>query len=262
MIKGSGALTATGIKKLAYLPSYLQYFTCRTRYLFIFSHMRSRSSVLCHILGSNPGICGYSELQLSYLNRMSLINMRRLLQEDLGGNLRNKYLLDKILNDYLIFSDNVLKITKPRAIFLLRKPESTIQSIIHMGDLTGIEWYKDPVNAANYYCSRLSSLEELAGKFAGNYFFIEADDLLDHADCILDRLTGWLGLPVPLSKSYSTFSHTGKPGYGDPSPNLKSGTLKRTEDHPDIRIPPDILQRSESAYVKCMDILCGTMNRR
>jgi len=245
----------TKIKKLSQIDLYLQSIICRTKYLFIFSHMRSRSSVLSHILGSNLDICGYSELQLSYTGHMSLIKMRFLLFNDLKCKLNNKYLLDKILGDYLLFSNKVFEIAKPKVIFLLREPESTIKSIINMGYITDIEWYKDPLKVMDYYCSRLLSLEEYSKKVAGNYFFIESDDLLDNTEYILDCLTKWLNLSEPLDKRYSIFHNTGKPGYGDPSDHIKSGMLEKTKGYPVIKIPLEVLKRGEYSYKKCKDSL-------
>ena len=54
----------------------------KPKYLFIFSHMRSRSSVLSHILGSNSQICGYSELQIPYIDKASIEKMRSLLSAE------------------------------------------------------------------------------------------------------------------------------------------------------------------------------------
>jgi len=249
----------TKIKKLSPIDLYLQSMIGGTKYLFIFSHMRSRSSVLSHILGSNPGIRGYSELQLSYSGYMSLIKMRFLLFKDLKCRLRDKYLLDKILANHLLFSDKVFEIAKPKVIFLLREPQSTIRSIIHMGYIINEEWYKNPLNAIDYYCARLSGLEEYSRKIAGNYFFIESDDLVDNTKYILDGLTKWLSLKEPLDKKYSIFRNTGKPGYGDPSGRIKSGILEKTEGYPDIKIPPEVLKRGEDSYKKCRDALLKGM---
>ena len=41
-------------------------------YIFVLSHMRSFSSLLCHILGSHSEISGYLETHLSYIGRSDL----------------------------------------------------------------------------------------------------------------------------------------------------------------------------------------------
>ena len=148
-------------KKLSRIALHPKNIFCEAKYLFLLSHMRSRSSVLAHILGSNPDICGYRELQFSYRSRLSLMKMRAVIYSDLECPLNNKFLLDKFLHNYSI-SSRVIESAKPKFIFLLRYPESTIKSIINMGHETGIEWYKDPIQAMDYYCSRLSGLEEFS----------------------------------------------------------------------------------------------------
>lgn len=241
-------------EKLLLFASNPHNITCQVKYLFLLSHMRSRSSVLAHVLGSNPDICGYGELHLPYTSRKSLINMRILLTRDLQVRLKDKYLLDKILHNY-DFTSKIWKIAKPKAIFLLRKPESTLRSIINLGYISKETAYRDPQVALDYYCSRLKNLEQYAQFVRGNYFFIESDDLVEDADRVLKNLSTWLDLDQPLNKNYSLFENTGTVGYGDPSSNIKSGTIKSTKSHLDITINTEILQIAEDAYQKCYSTL-------
>ena len=223
--------------------------------------MRSRSSVLSHILGSHHKICGYSELHHSYYNSISLLKMRSRISEELQCKIKNKYLLDKLLHNKLVFSEELLRRVRPKIIFLLREPESTIKSIMNMGQITNIEWYKDPEKAMEYYCSRLSKLENYSKKMNGNYFFIDSDDLVEDTENILNTLSNWLNLEEPLKKKYSIFPHTGEAGYGDPSQNIRSGIIKKTESHSDIEIPLDILQKSTSCYNRCRhSLIQGSVN--
>jgi hypothetical protein len=41
--------------------------------LFVLGHMRSYSSLLCHILGSHPQIDGYCETHIKYRTRFDLL---------------------------------------------------------------------------------------------------------------------------------------------------------------------------------------------
>jgi hypothetical protein len=237
----------TKAKKIYRVVLNPQIFTCRVKYLFVFSHMRSRSSVLSHVLGTNSNICGYRELHTTYRGRMSLIKMRAMIFSDLECNLNDKYLLDKILHDYH-FSDRVFEIVKPKVIFLLREPEDTIKSIINIG-------YNDPMKVMDYYCDRLMSLIEYSKKIGKGYFFIESNELVDNTDNVLESLSIWLNLSEPLDKRYLTFRNTGKPGHGDTSHNIKSGILKKTKNYSDLKIPREVLQRGESSYKNCRDSL-------
>lgn len=236
--------------------------TCRTKYLFLFSHMRSRSSVLSHILGSSPDITGYTELQIPYLNRVHLLKMKLLLYKDFKVDLQGQYLLDKILHNKIPFSSEILKIANPKIIFLLRKPEDTIKSIVHMNLATGIQDYSTVEEALDYYCSRLLHLERLSKKMSGRFFFIESDELIDNADEVLSRLSNWLQLENKLSKYYSIFKKTGTPGFGDPLDNIKSGVLRKTRKISNIKIPWKILQKAELSYEKCkLSLLSSTSQK-
>ena len=120
------------IKKNLVLISNPRLVFQRTKYIFLFSHMRSRSSVLSHILGSNPDICGYYELQQRYLVYRHVIAMRRVLHKELKCSLKDKYLFDKILHNRLRVSKKILKKMNPKIIFLLREPVATLKSMINL----------------------------------------------------------------------------------------------------------------------------------
>jgi len=225
----------------------------RQKYLFLFSHMRSRSSLLSHILGSNPEICGYSELHIFYKNKTMLEKMKEELLKE-HRYLRKQYLFDKIVNNF-DFSNDIFTDSNSKYIFLLRKPESSFKSIINMGDLTGVNWYKDPKQVANYYISRLMTLEELSKHAKGNYFFIESDEIIEKTKSTLDNLSTWLELKQPLNTEYTIFKNTGKPKFGDPSDKIKSGRIIKTNEHNEILIPKEILEQGQIHYERCKKIL-------
>ncbi len=240
----------TKIKKVAIIATNPDILFGKKKYLFVVSHMRSRSSVLSHILGNNSEVCGYKELHMSYKGQSSLINMHIELVKDLKCELRNRYLFDKILNNFTI-SDKMLNKEKPKILFLLRKPEDTIKSIINMGFKTDINWYKDPIKVTDYYCKRLGQMEHLSQRVGKGYLFIESDDLIENSNEILNKTTNWLNLKEPLNNTYSTFKDTGVMGFGDPLENIKSGVLQPTASYPDIHVPEHLLSKANEAYDAC-----------
>lgn len=240
----------TKIKKIAIIAANPEILFCKKKYLFIVSHMRSRSTVLSHILGNNAEVCGYKELHFSYKNQLSLINMQIALKSDLKCSLRNKYLLDKILHNSTI-SDEVLNKAQPKIILLLRVPEETIKSILNMGNKTGVDWHKDPIKVTDYYCKRLGQMEQLAHRVAKGYLFIESNDLIENSNEILQNITNWLKLKEPLKTTYNTFKDTGVMGFGDPMENIKSGVLQPTDSYPDIHVPEHLLSKANEAYDAC-----------
>ena len=240
----------TKVLKMAVLAANPGILLYKKKYLFVISHMRSRSSVLSHILGNNPEVCGYKELHQSYKGQMSLINMQIELAKDLKCNFRNKYLLDKLLNNFTI-SDEILSKVQPKMLFLLREPEDTIKSIINMGFKTGIERYKDPIKATGYYCKRLRTIEMLSYRAGNGNLFIESTDLIENAKETLNKISNWLNLDEPLKTTYTTFKDTGVIGFGDPLENIKLGVLKQTKSYSDISIPEHLLSKANESYKKC-----------
>jgi len=216
--------------------------------------MRSRSSLLSHILGSNEQICGYSELHYSYPKKSSLVKMHVELYQDLQCDFDNKYMLDKLLHNSMLLSDEVIEHTDAKLIFLLREPESTLKSIINMGDLTGESGYKNQQIAFEYYCGRLNRLLEYA-KQNNNVFFVDSDELVKQPEGILAELSTWLGLEQALTPNYSIFNRTGATGAGDPSTNIKEGKIIKTSKHENIELDQALLSEATTVYNACKDYL-------
>lgn len=242
------------IQNLVFLLSNPEILFTNKKYLFIISHMRSRSSVLSHILGSNPEIYGYKELQRSYENRKSLMNMQIELMRDLKLSAKNSYFLDKILHNYNI-SDSVLNNKSLKIIFLLREPKPTIQSIINLGINLDWDWYKVPEKVTDYYCERLENIEQLVNRLKGNYLFIESNDLVEDTDATLLKISNWLNLKEKLIPEYKLFRDTGISGAGDPLNNILSGELIKTKGYDDIEVPNDLLEKANISYERCKNIL-------
>jgi len=245
---------AKTLSLLALKPSVL---TARSKYLFILSHMRSRSTVLSHVLGSNKGICGYSELFSSYNNYIDLLKLRIRRYKELQCEPKDKYILDKLLHNHIDISSEIFGSQTPKVILLIREPESTIKSIINMGHKVEDDWLKNEKNATEYYCARLSRLTEYAQILDGSYFFIESDDIVNNTDTVLNELSNWLNLDSPLENSYSIFGNTGKPGHGDPSNNILSRKITKTDSNSDIIVSQELLQTANSSYQQCKETLIG-----
>ena len=218
--------------------------------------MRSRSSLLAHILGSHPQICGYSELHNTYNTANSLVEIHHKLSQKRHCEANTTYYLDKILHNYSI-SNAVLTTAKPKIIFLLREPEATIKSIIQLGLITSKKrWLNKPFKALDYYCSRLLALESLCTNLhhlkIADYYYLESDNLINNTQQVLNELQKWLQLESPLNEKYTIFSDTGKPGHGDPSDNIKVGRIIKNKTHRDIVLPKDVIERGQEAYSQCI----------
>jgi len=233
------------------------------RSLFVFGHMRSYSSLLCHILGSHPEIDGYCETHIKYRSYFDLLRLRRRVVKLTGEPLRGRYVLDKVLHDYPL-ARSILRSRSARAVVLLRKPKATVRSIMNMGlRYSDIAWYRDLDAVARYYETRLHSLVHLADQMQGRILLLEAEELLSDTVAVLWRLGSFLELREPLQSSYRRFAHTGEAGYGDPSPTLAKGEVTRErESQPEIILPEPIVARLEEAYRACTGALSARSSVR
>lgn len=231
-------------------------------YLFILSHMRSFSSLLCHVLGSHPEISGYGETQQPYLGRRDLDRLANAVREQTGNATLGRYVLDKILHNHEIAS-TILARPEMRWLFLLRNAEDTITSVVNMAhSLKHTGEFSDPVRVADYYVARLERMGQLGQHLGSVALYVDAERLVGDTEAVLARLTQWLGLATPLSREYRIFPLTGMPGHGDPSPNIKVGRVvadaaERHRNYVQVAIPEDALSRAKAAYDACRDVLSG-----
>lgn len=239
------------------------------RYLFILSHARSYTTLLCHILGSHRQISGYGETMLLYESAADLYRLNA--KAFAAGNYRkdSEYVLDKLLYDFLTVSDKVLGLSRIIPIFVIREPEPTIASLTRMRVREyeqGIQEWEEGTDrraaagrAAEYYTSRLQTLQAVCARLEvvrGRGILLPARCLLDDTAGTLRFLEAALNLDGPLREQYKVFDNTGQPGYGDTSPRIRSGRVVRdTSAEDEIPIPADLLDRARNAYAACMNSL-------
>jgi hypothetical protein len=224
-----------------------QVFLGRRAYIFVFSHMRSYSSLLCHILGSHVEISGYAEMHVSYRGPLDLLRLRARVARSLGGGLPGRYVLDKVLHNEYAVAPSVIGRADVFPIFLLRRPLPSIASILELGrDIPDVPWYSDITAVADYYVARVQRLGELAGQLGSAHLFVEAEEIVNQPGPALQRIATFLGLPRPLSESYSIFPRTGEIGSGDSSPQIMAGRIVRGRSS---RPAPAALTEPEAARV-------------
>jgi hypothetical protein len=226
-------------------------------FILVVSHMRSFSSLLCHILGSHPEISGYGETQQPYSGRIDLHRLARTVRGQIGDVPLGRFVLDKILHNHLELAPGVLARPEVRCLFLLREPRDTMSSIVNMVRSLGRDGpFAEPTQVAEYYVGRVAQIEHYSGLPGLDAAFVDAARLIADTDAVLASLTRWLGLASPLVPEYRTFPLTGRPGHGDTSPNIRAGKVikdadVRRRDQPDIPIPEDALERAGQAHAAC-----------
>lgn len=223
------------------------------RYLFVLGHMRSYSSLLCHILGSHPQIDGYCETHVKYRTRLDLIRLRSRVAKFTGERLRGRYVLDKVLHNYPL-TPTVLRSRQTYSVVLLRRPVPTVQSIVNMGlHYSDVAWYRDLESVTRYYEERLAALVRQAEELRGRVLFVEAESLLSQTPDVLQRVAELLELEEPLRADYRRFAHTGERGFGDPSEAISAGRVNNVarEQKTPVMLPAALTARLEVAYAAC-----------
>lgn len=221
--------------------------------LVVLSHMRSRSSVLCHVLGSHPEVLGYSELRIRQGDWRQKLPTK--LAQEFGSKAvaEARWHVDKILH----WSAPLAAANKKDVffLFLLRKPEATLRSIVHMCRRPGAVVKLDtPERAFQYYAERLVELMRVAS-WGVKSCYVEAEALVERTDLTLANLTAWLGLTSSLRAEYEQFTNTGKPGFGDPMGQLAGGVVRPTPQIDDVAIPASILEIAEELHWACAQVL-------
>ena len=217
--------------------------------------MRSGSSLLLHILATNPDIAGFGESHLCYGDLDDLARLRRRIRRHLPTKKRDRrYALDKILHDHLHLADEVLQHADGRFIVLLREPRSAVASMIHAfpkwfgtTELTHRQRFQ---RAAGHYHLRLSGLVRTARRIAdlNRALFVRHQDLLEETDRVLRTLEDFLGLKAPLSTRYDLLPTTGGVGMGDHSAALKSGVVQHVVRHPMLQGKHPSIRELESVF--------------
>ncbi len=194
--------------------------------IFILSHMRSTSTLLCHILSSHEKICGHRELHSSYSGSFDILKTKSRLIMEKDSYDKSDYLLDKLLHNKLEINEDLFK-APPKYIFLLRNPERTMSSMIKMHLKDGNK-EKNINTLVDYYVNRVKFISEQWNVLNGEKIYISSEDLTNKPDETLSKISNFLTLNTPISQNYSTYVDTGKGGIGDQSNNIKKGVILKS----------------------------------
>ena len=215
--------------------------------------MRSRSSLLSHVLGSHGEVCGYGELHYDYPKKSSLIKMHVELLKDTGQSTTKGFFLDKLLHNSFVVSHDILKRKNVYIMILVREPEATVKSIVAMGEVTGDKGYLDADAMLKYYTNRLCYLHQVAQKYEG-VLIIDSDNIVDATSETLSRIKNWLSLNAELTSSYKKFKKTGSIGHGDPSVNISAGEIIKTQNDLALEFDPTLLNKAKESYSKLVEL--------
>jgi hypothetical protein len=248
-VTGTAAGVARGALLVARRP---RVFLGRRSTVFVLGHMRSYSTLLCHILGSHPEIAGYAEMHLAYRNVLDLLRLRARVFRSLGCALPGRFVLDKVLHDEYAVAPSILRRQDVHAIVVIRRPAESIQSVLAMGErIPSVAWYSDVDAAVDYYAKRLRTLAEMR-EHASHYLLVRAEDIVEETGRALAEITEFLGLEQALTEEYDLFPHTGHQGWGDDSAAIRTGRVVRPERRSDGDAPPQTaLEPAIRSYEEC-----------
>ena len=230
----------------------------RSNYVFLCSHMRGYTSLFSHIIGSHPEIKGYSEMHQSYTSNYSLVQLRFKSKLTTKSLETPRFLFDKLLHDDYKIKGSILRKRNVYPIIMIREPEATMRSIINMGQTMTkvVSWYKDEEKVADYYCTRLKSLETIAKQAKGSIPFFTGEELIHQPEEVLATVTSYLQLRQPLTEDYETFSLTGTMGMGDPSEHIKKGSIiQKREKYDHISLTEEVTDRVNRQYESTKTLL-------
>ncbi len=241
---------------------WLRSFRQPFKYLFIFAHMRSGSSLLVHLLNSHPLILGYGETVISYNKVDSLSHLVSKVAYFFSKNrITETYILDKVAHDELFEQQSLLKRKDVYCLFLLRNAEKTLPSITNMyvnvypkifpGYVAG------EVEALDYYSKRLENLVELAqvADSKERSLFISYDQLINRTEEVFDALHQWLNIENTFKDTYDVHRATGVPGVGDFSDAIRSGKIQRENKAANQIVSAELLVQGTIAYDRCREKL-------
>ena len=239
------------------------------RYLLLLAHFRSYSTLLCHILGSHPQICGYSEAMIPYETAVDLIRLN--CEVFRAGNYRGdcEYVVDKLAPRQLrrvgrrpAHPPGHPAVDHPGARVGDREPGPDADPRVRAGDrrLDGRDdrSARNAELAAVYYISRLGTLRVMAARLEAmgkRGLFLTAESLMADTAATFRWLERELGLSEPLREEYRLFPNTRAVGSGDTSATIRSGRIIRDRDDREeapISIPRDLLDRARQAYGECL----------
>lgn len=213
-------------------------------------HQRCGSTLLAHILNSNPDICGYLETHLSYRTYSDVRWLWAFIRFKVSPlfDPRQHVALDKIVDNSTVLSSKVVHDERIRFVFIVREPSATLASQVNS--------FKQSVFfAEKKYLSRMRQLQAIAASVSPDRsFVVRHDDLIHRSDDVLRALTSFLKLSSPLQSSYRVENLSGKEWFGDTSSAIREGKIRVVPELPCV-IPPKILERCQNVYMETCEIL-------
>jgi hypothetical protein len=234
----------------------------RRKYILFFSHMRSYSTLLGHLIGSHPQVTGYAEQHRSYRSFVDLTELRYGIWKLSDYEVKGDYLFDKILHNKHIISDDVLERRDVLPIYGIREPISGLRSIVAMGRRgKKANWRNEPDTASLHLFNRYAAVRDLC-KRRPDAAALFTDSIVTAPEQTLADLSRYLGLDSPIQPEYDRLPKTGVGGFGDPMGPIKAGRIVADRPAHEVEIPDELAIRLIEDYQITCDLLtnkCATV---
>jgi|HubBroStandDraft_1064217.scaffolds.fasta_scaffold00124_27 hypothetical protein len=223
--------------------------------LLLLGHMRSGSTLLLHLLMTNPEVSALGERGAAYASRADFARLTiaaRIARRSPFRRLR--YVVDQVNHNQLTPNSRLVQDPRIRILFLLRRPERTIASILELYRAHYPQAWSTS-QAVDYYVGRLAALTELGAGIAspGCAALITYETLMDLPLETLEALRLFLGLQQGFTQTYRTYPFTGT--FGDPGPNIAAGRIIREVPTAQHHLNVSELERATDAYDRCRSVL-------
>lgn len=234
-------------RKIYYAARYLQLRARNIKWLFIIGHMRSGSSLLTHLLNSNPEILGYGETHIKYVGRRSLLELRDDVHERFAAHdalpAHHRYTMDKILHPYIL-DPSVLRVKPLKIVVIVRHPTNALPSILDLD----LDFIQTAQRVLKYYRRTLQRMTEWLSCYDRPYLVIDYDELVNRPETVLRRLSDYLDLQEPLTTKYDAMWATGEPGIGDSSLHIHEREITSTSTSYNTEVPSHVITEAQGHY--------------
>lgn len=223
------------------------------RIVWVLSHLRSGSTLLCHLLNGHPEICGFGETFTVYRGEADFVELAARIGRALRRpRLPEPYLLDKLLYGRLLAAPGLLDHPRVHRLFLIREPHGCLSSTSsRLVTADALEPGSPPYVAAllAHYRERLGELAAYAEGCADprRSLVLTHHQLLHDTGAVFAALERFLGVGTGFSEAYPVLRTTGRAG-GDRSALIRSGRLRRSYSRPPVALSGPELEAGRRAF--------------
>lgn len=226
---------------------FAYFFISRTKackFLFILGHMRSRSTLLSHILNSHDEIHGIGESNRVY---KTPLNFAKQVLASVFQNYRfrafDSLILDQVNHNHMTPDLELLASYDIKFLFLVRKPKDALESMLSVFGENKNKPFQ-LTDAMSYYKQRLLFLKRVKEGLSGECFFIvDSDELINDSEKTLSEITSFLALSKPLQANYKLQRYTGK--RGDATEQIFTGEISKESTKKKSQINEDLSELEE-----------------